>query len=80
LKNELPKFPPKPPAKAFIKPLLLGKYLVAFLIAAVIEIANPIPKKNVIKKSNIKFVETVNKKSPKAIENAPKIITNLGPK
>ena len=37
-------------------------------------------KEKFIKQSKIIFLEIVNKKSPKAIENAPNNITNLGPK
>ena len=77
---ELPKFPPNEPTKALINPLFFGKYLVAFFIAAVIEIPNPTPKKIFMKKSKINFFEIVNRKSPKAKLIPPSNITYLGPK
>ena len=80
LKKELPKFPPRPPANALINPLLFGKYLDAFLTAAVIEMAKPIPKKILIKKSKIKLFEIVNKISPMNIKIPPNAMTILGPK
>jgi len=44
------------------------------------DIANPIPKKILIKKSKIKFSLIVNNISPKANKIPPSNITNLEPK